>query len=165
MKKLIIMLAAMLPLFVFSACSDDEDGGSGSQTFFVNVYSKYGFEDESDKELVNQAFVYLYSDEGKSIDTEESAESVVKDGVLTYSDGSDSEKPKYSTGFQPGVFNFENIENGNYILWVVYMYDYAGICYSSYKKIAVNEDYRGTTEEKIFTHTDDMFNTYRFQAW
>lgn len=162
MKKLLIMLAAMLPLFAFVGCSDDE--GNGVQTFFVNVYSKYGFEDDSDKELANQAFVYLYSNEGKNIDTEESAESVVKDGVLTFSDGSVSEKPKYATDFQPGVFNFENVENGRYVLWVVYMYDYAGICYSSYKNITVNEDYRGTTEEKVFTYEEGL-DRYRFQEW
>ena len=160
-KFLLLALAVLMPLW-FVGCSDDE--GSDSQTFFVNVYFKYGFEDDSDKELANQAFVYLYSDEGKSIDTEESAESAVKDGVLTYSDGSVSEKPKYATDFQPGVFNFENVENGNYVLWVVYMYDYAGICYSSYKKIIVNEDYRGTTEEKIFTYEEGL-DTYRFQEW
>lgn len=166
MRKILFLLPLLAALFVFSGCSDDGEE-SGAQTFFVNVYSKansiYG--DETEKELVNKAFVYLYQNENKSIDNSKSAESVAVDGVLTYSDGTTSSKPKYATGTQPGVFNFENIENGNYVLWVVYMLDYGGVTYSSYKNITVNYDYRGTTEEKVFTTSMSDTGFYRFQNW
>ena len=166
MRKLLFMLPMLAALFVFSGCADDEEG-NGTQTFFVNVYSKANsiFGDETDKELVNNAFVYLYQNENKTIDNQKSAESVVNDGVLTYSDGTKSSKPKYDTNFQPGVFNLENIENGNYILWVVYMLDYGSATYSSYKNITVNYDYRGTTEEKVFITSISDTGFYRFQNW
>ena len=163
MKKVLFLLPLLAVLFVFSGCSDDEEG-DGAQTFFVNVYSKaYG--SELEKDLVNKAFVYLYQNENKSIDSQKSAESVVNDGILTYSDGTTSSKPKYATDIQPGVFNFENVENGNYVLWVVYMLDYGGVTYSSYKNITVNYDYRGTTEEKVFITSMSDTGFYRFQNW
>ncbi|MCS3200595.1 hypothetical protein [Candidatus Bacteroides intestinigallinarum] len=94
-----------------------------------------------------------------------SAESVADDGVITYTDGSKSSKPKYATKYQSGVFNIENMPNGEYILWVTDMNEYGGACYSSYKKISVNESYRGTSEKKVFLRTAQDRGLYLYQNW
>lgn len=160
--RIILAMAITLPMMLMSCSDDSED--SGKQTFFVNVYSKpnsiYG-----EKELVNYAFVYIYENENKEIDGLASSESVVEDGVLTYVDGNKSSRPKYATSFQPGVFNLENITNGDYILWVTYMTDFKSSFYSSFKNIIVNYDYRLTTEEKTFMTSIDDKGIYRYQEW
>lgn len=161
MKKLLLMTLVMsLPLIVFTSCSKDDE--PAEQTFFVNVYSKWESGDES---LVKDAFVYLFPNENKSIDDQKSAISVVSDGVMTYTDGSKSLAPKYATKFQSGVFNLENISNGEYILWVTYKVAVGARFYSSYKKIDVNYDYRGTTEKKVFQTSMEDNGLYIYKKW
>lgn len=41
MKKLLIMLAAMLPLFVFIACSDDEENGTQISEEMRNIFGTW----------------------------------------------------------------------------------------------------------------------------
>lgn len=158
MKKILLLLIA-LSMFITS-CSKDDD--SKEQTFFVNVYSSW---QNSEEKLVNKALVYIFPYENKTIDNSKSAKSVANDGLITYTDGSLSSRPKYATRFQTGVFNIENISNGEYILWVVYMEDYGGRCHSSYKKINVNSDYRGTSEKKFFQTSSQDQGLYLFQNW
>lgn len=59
----------------------------------------------------------------------------------------------------------ENIANGEYILWVNYMTEYGGICYSSYKKINVNGDYDGTSEKNVFLTKMVDAGLYPYQSW
>ena len=158
MKKFLLLLVT-LPLFITSCSKDDE---SNEQTFFVNVFSKW---EDSKEEIAKEALVYIFPNENKDIDNSKSAKSVIDDGVITYSDGSTSAKPKYATKFQQGIFNFENISNGEYVLWVVYMTEYGGRCYSSYKKINVNYDYRGKSEKKVFQTSMQDQGLYIFQNW
>lgn len=158
MKKVLLLLA-ILPILT-TACSKDDE--STEQTFFVNVYTKG---ENSEEELSKKAFVYIFANENKSIDNSKSAESVADDGVITYTDGSKSSKPKYAIKYQPGVFNIENIPNGEYILWVTHMNEHGGACYSSYKKISVNEDYRGASEKKVFLITSEDRGLYFYQNW
>lgn len=157
--KQILFLTAILSLFLFTSCSKDDE--PAEQTFHVNVYKKW---QDSDKEFVKKAVVYLFADENKSIDNTKSASSIITHGVITYTDGT-AAVPEYATKFQPGVFNMENIANGEYILWVTYMIEYGGICYSSYKKISVNYDYRGKVEEKIFRTATSDTGIYIYQNW
>ena len=158
MKKFLFLLA-ILPMFITS-CSKDEE--SNEQTFFVNVYTKY---EDSEEKLAEKAFVYIFTNENKAIDNNVSKVSVVDDGVITYADGSKSSKPKYATKFQAGVFNIENMPNGEYVLWVTYMTEYGGRSYSSYKKISVNNDYRGKSEKKVFLQSMEDQGLYFYQNW
>ena len=70
-----------------------------------------------------------------------------------------------STKFQSGVFNIENMPNGEYILWVTYMEEYGGRTYSSYKAISVNHDYRGKSEKKVFQTSMQDQGLYVYQNW
>lgn len=166
MKRILFLLTITLPL-VFTSCSKDDE--SGEQTFFVNVYQKWDGKlgdtnwGESEETLAEKAFVYLYENNGKIVDNDKSAMSVVTDGVITYSDGSRSSQPTYATKTLPGIFNMENIKNGEYILWVTYL-NYS-VSYSSYKKINVNHDYRGKGEKKVFLTSSNDTGLYRFQNW
>lgn len=158
MKKFLFVLA-FLPMFITSCSKDDE---ASEQTFFVNVYTKW---ENSEEEIAKKASVYIFANENKSIDNTKSAISVVDDGVITYTDGSTSSKPQHATKIQSGVFNIENIPNGEYILWVTSMNEYGGACYSSYKKINVNNDYRGASEKKVFQITSQDRGLYFYQNW
>lgn len=158
MKKTLFLMA-ILSMCLFTSCSKDDE--STEQTFYVNVYKKW---QDSDKELVKKAVVYLFADENKSIDNTQSASSIITHGVITYTDGKTA-VPEYATRFQPGVFNMENIANGEYILWVTYMIEYGGICYSSYKKISVDHNYRGKLEEKIFQTSYSDTGVFIYQNW
>lgn len=161
MKKVLLLLA-ILPILTIltTACSKDDE--STEQTFFVNVYTKW---ENYEEELSKKAFVYIFDNENKNIDNSKSAESVADDGIITYTDGSKSSKPKYAIKYQPGVFNIENMPNGEYILWVTHMNEYGGACYSSYKRISVNEDYRGANEKKVFQITSLDRGLYLYQNW
>ncbi len=153
MKKLLLLAMVVL---AFTGCSKDDE--PTEQTFFVNVFNKTS----TGEEVAEKAFLYLFTNEGKQVDTKESAMSVPFDGVITYTDGTTA-KPVYATKFQVGVFNLENIPNGEYNLWVTSMvYSYS---YSSCKKISVNYDYRGTTEKKTFLREDDGIGLYHYEAW
>lgn len=165
MNKMLFMLPVMVTLFVFTSCSK-EDGGE-SQTFFVNVYTQAEsiYDDgNTEKKLVDDANVYLFKSDGKNIDTQKSAESIANTSVLTYIDGTTSKQAEYKISNNPGVFNFENISNGQYVLWVEYNFGY-GVTYHSFKDINVNNDYRGKTEEKIFITSISDKGFYRYQNW
>lgn len=157
--KQVLLLLVLLPLLT-TACSKDEE--SSEQTFLVNVYTKWENEEE---ELSKNALLYIFANENKSIDTNQSTVSVTEDGVITYTDGSKSSTPVYATKYQPGVFNIENMPNGEYILWVTHMKDYGGVCYSSYKKISVNENYRGASEKKVFLLSSEDRGLNIYQNW
>lgn len=158
MKKVLLLLA-LLPILTTSCSKDDE---TTEQTFFVNVYTKW---ENNEEEISKNTALYIFPDENKNIDNGQSAISVTDDGVITYSDGSKSGKPVYATKFQSGVFNIENMPNGEYILWVTHMREYGGICYSSYKKISVNYDYRGKSEKKVFLITSQDRGLNIYQNW
>lgn len=158
MKKILLLLV-LLPMFMTSCSNDDEPT---EQTFFVNVYTKW---EDSEEKVAKKAFLYIYENENKSIDNSQSTVSVVNDGLITYTDGSKSSKPTYATKFQSGVFNIENLPNGEYILWVTYMEEYGGRTYSSYKAINVNHDYRGKSEKKVFQTSMQDQGLYIYQNW
>lgn len=152
-------MAILIPVFLSSCSKDDE---SSEQTFYVNVYTQW---EDGDEEISNQALVYIFAKENKNIDTSKSAESVVDDGVITYTDGTKSSKPKYATKYQVGVFNIENFPNGEYILWVTHMNEYGGACYSSSKNISVNENFKGASEKKVFKQGWSDRGMYFYQNW
>lgn len=165
MKKVLFLLV-MVAAFV--ACSKDDD--EKEQTFFLQVYSLYEEPNtdlwgEPEEKLVKKAFVYLFEDENKEIDNEKSSISVIDNGKLKYSNNSVSKAPKYTTNFQAGIFNLEDVQNGDYILWVTFMTEYGGICYSSYKKIKVDNSYSGTMEKKVFHISPNDIGHRFFQEW
>ena len=71
MKKLIIMLAAMLPLFVFSACSDDENSnGEDKNGTYRVVNNNEKFETELDDTLngtMYEVIAFEYDENGDLI--------------------------------------------------------------------------------------------------
>lgn len=164
MKRLLLFCCILVAMI---SCSDSEPK---EQTFFVNVYTLYEESNpeiwgEPKEELAKKAFLYIFQNNGKEIDANKSLVSVIEDGKITYSDKNVSKTPIYATNFQSGVFNLENIPNGNYILWVTYMTEYGGKCYSSYKPIKVDYSYRGTMEKKVFHISPDDIGYRFFQEW
>lgn len=71
MKKLIIMLVAMLPLFVFNACSDDENSEENGKTSTYRVVNNNErFETEIDDTLngtMYEVIAFEYDEEGDLI--------------------------------------------------------------------------------------------------
>ena len=71
MKKLIIMLVAMLPLFVFSACSDDENSnGEDKNGTYRVVNNNEKFETELDDTLngtMYEVIAFEYDENGDLI--------------------------------------------------------------------------------------------------
>ncbi len=155
MKQTLLLLLIALPL-IFTSCSKDDE--PTEQTFFVNVYTKYG---NSDKELADKAWLFLFKDNGKTIDYTKTASSIVLDEKITYSDGS-TQSYEYSKS-APGVFNLEKIPNGNYILLVSYSNYNVGYC--SCKKITVDYNYRGKKEEKTFSLDNSTGALFNYQEW
>lgn len=155
MKQSLSFLIIALSV-IFTSCSKDDE--PTEQSFAVNVYTKSG----SQTTLAEKSWLFLFKDNGKTIDKVKTASSIVLKEEITYSDGT-TQSYEYSRS-APGVFNLENIPNDNYILLVTCS-NYS-FTYSSCKKITVDYNYRGTIEQKIFSFansmTDGMFN---YQEW
>lgn len=141
MKK-ILLLATTVALFGLCGCEKNEE--RTAQTIFVHIA-------DSDGHIVtinpNNTAVFFFDDSGKEIDYTASSP-LYNDHKLTYTDGTYSDEAAIYDGGKPGVYTFENVPNGQYILWVHY-YPYSTGWQSS-KKIIVNNDSHLTTETKVF---------------
>ena len=164
MRK-ILLLTFVATALAFSGCSKDNNDDDIQQTFFVHLYKTYLWNGVYDQEeLIDNGFVYLFDANGKTVDNEKSKITVVKNGEITYSDGSTS-KPVQVTKFSPGIFTFENIQNGNYLIWATYNPMGGARFYSSYKSIVVNSDISHTTEKKVFKTKFEDSGIYIIQSW
>ena len=164
MRK-ILLLTFVATALAFSGCSKDNNDDDIQQTFFVHLYKTYLWNGVYDQEeLIDNGFVYLFDANGKTVDDEKSKITVVKNGEITYSDGSTS-KPVQVTKFSPGIFTFENIQNGNYLIWATYNPMGWARFYSSYKSIVVNSDISNTTEKKVFKTKFEDSGIYIIQSW
>ena len=158
MKKLLLLL--LFPFFI--ACSSDDNETSEKQTFFVNVYSQYSPEDKV--EIASPALVYLYEDNGKSIDKDKSYLSVFSSQEITYTDGT-TDSYVYKSDSEIGINTFEEIPHGKYIIFVMYL-SYNRLRYgASHKHISVNSDYKAITEKKIFLYRGISAGNYGYQDW
>lgn len=162
MKQNLFIL--MLFAFLFTACSSDDH--SKEETFFVNVYTQYSAEDE--EKLANpeshKAYVYLFDDLNKQIDTSKSMSSVYWDDVITYTDGS-TEKYVFKSPTSVAAHILEDIPHGKYTLFVV-LTSYNGLVQgASSKSIVINKDYNAKTEKKVFLYRGIENGNYGYQAW
>ena len=82
--------------------------------------------------------------------------------VNVYTKWEDSEEKVAKKAF---LYIYENMPNGEYILWVTYREEYGGRTYSSYKAISVNHDYRGKSEKKVFQTSMQDQGLYVYQNW
>lgn len=141
MKK-ILLLAIMAATASLYGCNKDEE--RTAQTIFVHIA-------DYDGHIVtinpNNTAVFFFKDNGKDIDYTASNPSL-NDLKLTYTDGSYSDEAAIYDSGKPGVYTFENVPNGQYILWVHY-YPYSSGWQSS-KKIIVNNDSHLMIETKVF---------------
>ena len=158
MKKLLLLL--IIPLFF--ACGGGDDDKSDKQTFFVNVFSQYSPTDK--EEIASPVLVYLYKDNGKTIDNTKSYNSVFMDQEITYTDGT-TDSYMYISDLENGINTFKNIPNGKYILFVMYL-SYNRLKYgASHKNIIVNNDYNMKSEKKVFLYRGISGGNYGYQDW
>lgn len=94
MKKLLFIMAMVLPLFTFIGCSDDES--ANSQKVMINLYWKY--ENLEDTKIASPSIVALYDyEEAKNFDKEASVNALAYDGHIVLRDGT-ALTPKYVIG-------------------------------------------------------------------
>lgn len=149
MKKLFLLLTAILPLFVFTECSDD-DNVSPAQSVLVNV--------TYDGTLASPTLVQLY-------DYEEASKCKFDyDAMCEYGDyrnlideSGNEIRPKYTSDSTAGVNTFEEVENGEYMLVVMYKpegYSWPMFYFYAYKEIKVNPDTNAKLYSIEFTDED-----------
>ena len=162
MRKVIIF-------FIFSSffmVSCYEEKAPTEQPFFVHLYTQ--FCSQCKQETINGlAYAYLFKDEGKEVNKEESFNSVQKSGLIKYTDGSEASYIYKSTPVYDN-YKFEKIPNGDYILLVTYSTDYYTTAGAAHKRITVNADYQFTIERKVFLFkklNDSDEYGYGYQEW
>lgn len=142
MKKILLLTATLFVASVFAGCEKNEE--RTAQTIFVHIADSNGH--IVTNKPTNTA-VFFFKDNGKEIDYTTSLP--ISDGYkLTYTDGTYSDEAVIYDSGQPGVYTFENVPNGQYILWVHY-YPYS-FGWQSSKKIIVNNDSHLMVETKVF---------------
>lgn len=138
MRKLILMLAMMLPM-VFVSCSDDED--NAPRTVMVNVKEDYG--------IASPSLVMLY-DYSEAKDFDKNAISEMGDSQDLIDSNGNVIQPSYVSDSFLGVNTFENVLDGEYLLVVLYQpdgYSFPMFYYYGYKKIVVN----AANDAKLYT--------------
>lgn len=188
MKKVIILL--IVTSFSFAGCYKVET--PTEQPFFVHLYKQFCPGCPVEPVVGATVHHYLFKDKGKEVDEERSYESVYKNGIIYYTDGSHDTYqyqafPFYSEGgdglsydygnmpmpsgsSEGGVYSykFSEIPNGNYILFVVFSYSNYYVEGAAYKNITVNYDYQFTIEKKTFLYkkqkNSDAYE-YGCQKW
>ena len=145
MRKLILMLAMVLPM-VFVSCSDDED--NVAKSVMVNVKDSYGIASPS---LV---MLYEYSE----------AEGFNKDAISEMGDKQDLVdmngniiQPLYISDSFSGVNIFDNVADGEYMLIVLYHpegFSFPMFYYYGFKRIVVNEENNAKLYEIDFSGKD-----------
>lgn len=156
MKKILFIMAMILPMFVFMGCSDDDDEGSKTQTVLVNVSCQY--EGLDSKKLASPTLVLLYDYEiAKNFDKEKSVDTMYSSQKISLTDGTIL-KPKYTSDNFTGVNTFEDVENGQYLIIAYFKpegYSWPMFYYYGYKQIVVNEDNAAQLYNLVFTWGED----------
>lgn len=140
-------------LFMIASCSGEKE--SSEQTFFVNVYYTYSDYESYGERVAETATVALFEDTGKEIDPERTSTFSLE----LYDTDGNALPMRYIKG-TTGINTFENVQNGNYILFALYA-PYTYVRYHSYKRITVNGDYNGNVEKIVF----DCSQNSGFQPW
>lgn len=132
---------------LFGACSKVPPDRT-HQDFSISVFHRTAA--EAAQRPATPLQVRLFPDEGRAVDTEQSAISVRQSGVMTYRDGSLSGEGLPGTGTASGVRTFRQIPNGRYILWVIYNVRNMDYMASSLS-LEVGDDLQGRMLVKVFT--------------
>ena len=138
MRKMILMLAMVLPM-LFVSCSDDNN--NEPKTVMVNVIDSYG--------VASPSLVMLY-DYSEAKDFDKSAVSEMGDRQNLVDNNGSVIQPAYMSDSFLGVNTFENVLDGEYMLVVLYKpdgYSFPMFYYYGYKKIVVNE----ANDSKLYT--------------
>lgn len=134
MKKTFLMLSLIA---LITGCEKENE--SLTQTLMVNVSYTYSSNPDYGDKLSDKAFVFIFKDNGKEVDNEESDNSVIFDLKMTYKDGTKSDSPIRSS--ESSVNTFEDVPNGNYIIWVAHI-PYAATVKTTSTKVSLkpNDD-------------------------
>ncbi len=153
MKKIIMMLCLIA---LITGCEKENE--SLSQTLMTNVSYTYSSQPDYKSKLSNNAFVFVFKDNGNEVDNVKSTTSIILDGVLTYKDGTLSDSPIRLS--EQSVNTFENIPNGNYIIWVAHI-PYA----LTYKTSSTNVTLKANDGIVIKNVVLDMDEENGYQLW
>lgn len=128
----------------------------------MNVYTQYS--QASEEKIAAPSYVYLFDENGKTIDKDKSYYSFYRDNSITYTDGS-TDVYKYKSPVTSGINTFEKIPSGKYTLFVVYV-SYGYVDAASSKNIVVDEAYNMKTEKKVFLYRGSSSSVnYGYQDW
>lgn len=140
MRKILTLIVMLVTLC--SCDKDIENHGPKKQTFYVHVYN-------SPQKFAEPSMVFLFKDNGKTLNHQKSAVSVKSENKLTYLDRTTSEKFKFLSPSLTGENTFKSIPSGKYILWVLYTPD-GSASRSLYKNIIVDHRFNLNTVEFNF---------------
>lgn len=146
MRKVFLILAALVPLLCLNSCSDDES--SSSYSVMVNVFIE--------GDLAYPSLVRLYNyDKAANFDKDAIVE--MGDNQELVDENGNVITPAYSSGEYSGVNTFEGIEPGRYIIVVLYQpegYSFPMFYYYGYKSITVDETNNANLYKIDFQYED-----------
>lgn len=154
MKKVLVLIIGVL---AFIGCSKDEDVRV-KQSFFVDVKEQYSQSKDAEYITKGNVFVFLFEDKGGDIDYKATTFGFSTNPRLTYADGTEVKYKEMENG---SVVTFEDIPDGNYILWVYY--EPGMLVYHSSMKLTVNEDTHLKRFTKVFKTDSDT--NFGYQDW
>lgn len=139
MKKILLLLAIVLPI-VFTCCSKDEDDDKPISVL-VNITDDHG-------SIANPSLVRLYKyEDAKNFDKD--AISKMGDQQKLVDKTGNEILPAYTSGSFSGVNIFDNVVSGRYFIIVLYKpsgYSFPMFYYYGYKDIEVNQ----STNAKLY---------------
>ncbi|HHT23045.1 MAG TPA: hypothetical protein GXZ87_07010 [Bacteroidales bacterium] len=151
MKKLSLILI-VLAMF---ACKKDEP--ITEHSFFVDIKEKWSANDEPTYVGQMKTVTFIFKDNGKEIDYEKTTTNIRTDQKLYFKDGT-SLKEEFSS-IDP-IMTFENVPDGNYVIWVFFKYsDF--FSFQSSTKITVSESTHLKQHVKIFR----CYENFGYQTW
>lgn len=134
MKKILLLMMAMLPIF-FTSCSDNEDNKEDRPlSVLVNVIDDFGH-------IASPTLVRLYKYE-ESYNFDKNAIMKMGDERKLVDQTGNEIPPSYRSESFSGINIFENVKAGRYIIIVFYKpsgYSFPIFYYYGYKDIEVNQ--------------------------
>lgn len=136
MKNFVHFTFIISLLLVFSGCSKDND----EQTLMINTFYQYPTSPHLGKTIASPSLVVIYDySTAAKFDKDLSRQSLKKMYRITLPDGS-TPAPLYSSfPNTSGIYTFDNVKNGRYMIFVYFKPDgYDWSDYYGYKEISVN---------------------------
>ena len=135
MKNFVHFTFIISLLLVFSGCSKDND----EQTLMINTFYQYPTSPHLGKTIASPSLVVIYDySTAAKFDKDQSRQSLKKMYRITLPDRS-TPAPLYSSfPNTSGIYTFDNVKNGRYMIFVYFSPDGEWIDYDGYKEISVN---------------------------